>query len=147
MSRTGFVSALALLASLSALAGEEPVFEISDCPGIEALVAPIQRNSRSFYNGRVVAYNVDVEEPAARSAGLAILVPQPDSEGGFTRCIGVGYFRSIDIQDAKSSYDPKKGLLLEIPYTNYDFEAGDGSTVGGVAKLRIDLRVGTIVAE
>ncbi len=139
---------LASLMSLSAFASD---FEIRDCKdagiGIDTLVAPAAKNSRSYYNGAVQVYNVDVEEPASRSAGLAIVMPYPDGQGPGASCTAVTFFSGISVMNAKSSYNKSKGLLLSIPYGIYDGETGKTKLAPAPIKIRINLAKGAVTLE
>jgi hypothetical protein len=142
---------IAILAMLPMVAMASSGIDIQDCAkmgvGIDTLVSPASKNSRAFYNGAVQVYNVDVEEPAARSAGLAIVMPFPAGDGPGASCTAVGLFSGIDVTKAKSSYDETRGLLLTIPYGIYDPETGRTSPSSTPVKIRINRVKGSVTLE
>src|SRR4051812_49044255 len=84
-----FALALASL-TLSYTAGAVEVRSCKDAGiDITALVPPPVGTTRSFANGRIVIYTVDTEEPAACSAGLAIVMPDIESEWGGAKCVAI----------------------------------------------------------
>ncbi len=109
---------------------------------LRSLVFPVTDNSRTFYNGDVTIFNVDTVEPAACAMHLAIVMPDRTQEyAGARRVWVVGCFSSVDIKQAKTSYDPNLGLLLEVPYAYYD--GNTGQSVPSPAPVRIRLNMAT----
>ncbi|MGZ3721739.1 MAG: hypothetical protein ACXVA9_02335 [Bdellovibrionales bacterium] len=112
--------------------------------GLTELMVPAAQNSRTYANNSVAVYNIDTEEPAAASAGLAIVIPDTKSEIGGALCFAVLRFRSVDVMNATSSYDAAKGLLLTIPaYENIDGESKRAITL----KVRINQKNATVTLE
>ena len=114
--------------------------------GISSLVTPVTKNTRSFYNGQVNAYRVDHIEPACCSAGVAIVLPDVNSEVGDNKCVVVKNLPGVDVHGASSSYDPNKGLLLTFPTSIYDPEKGH-MPGGQPLNLRINLKDSSVKAE
>jgi len=88
-------------------------------------------------------------EPVCCSSHLLVLVPNIETGGG-TLCFAVSDeagrdertargFANIDLGRIASSYDPQHGLLLTVPYTLYDLNAGRHGR-SAVFRVRIDLR-------
>jgi hypothetical protein len=92
--------------------------------GIETLVTPVASNVQSFYEGRVQIYNVDTIEPAAASAGIAIVLPEKDNPLGSSKCLAIVHLGRIDIREGRAAYDPAKGLAISIPTRTTDLETG-----------------------
>lgn len=100
---------------------------------------------RSFYNGMVTLLRLDSEEPAAASAGLAILMPSGDGsdEPAFITCHAYRYFGAIDFDAMVAEYDPARGLTLTIPTSDPDFDSG-GTVPGRPIRVMINAGNGTI---
>ncbi|MDZ4661660.1 MAG: hypothetical protein SGJ18_08575 [Pseudomonadota bacterium] len=125
-------------------------FKVSSCKevdiGIETLMIPIEKNFKNFYSGDVQIYNVDVGEPAAKSHGLAIVMPFTEGQGPGVSCTAVTFFSGIDIRKAKSTFD-SKGLLLTIPYSVYDHDSGVTKPSTSSVKIRVNRAKGTVTLE
>lgn len=100
---------------------------------------------RSFYNGMVTVLRLDTEEPAAASAGLAILMPSGDGseEPIFTACHVFLYYGSIDFDGMESSYDPARGLTLTVPAYEANLETGGRGSPNPIRVL-INAGAGTL---
>jgi hypothetical protein len=137
------ILSIVILSSTALSAFAAPPFEIQECSkagiGIDTIVTPVGKNSRSFYNGAVQVYNIDVEEPAARSAGLAIVMPFAEGDGPGASCTAITFFSSVDIMKVKSSYNAEKGLLLTVPFGVYDPETGTTVPSRLPVKIRVNL--------
>ena len=138
------ISSLSLLLA-PALAGAD--VQLQSCRdagvGIESLVSPIAGNSKSYFSGNVTVYNIDREEPAAASAGLAIVMSL--REGSGVTCMAITGVSSIDINRAAVDHEP--GLLLILPYRLYDRKSGQFRDSPVPLHLRIDLANETIALE
>src|ERR1700761_589573 len=75
---------------------------------LSTLVQPVGQNERTYANNTIAVYNIDTEEPAAASAGLAIVFPDPKSETA-SLCFALINYEQIDINESTSSYDASKG--------------------------------------
>lgn len=113
--------------------------------GLTSLMTPASENSRSFYNDRVVLYRTDTVEPACCSYGIAIVLPDVKSELGDVKCLAVVHLSGVDLKNAKSSYDPNKGLRIELATKKYN--DGGFSEGGPQLNLRINLQNSTVTLE
>lgn len=124
--------------------------EVENCEeagiGIGSLVTPVSQHSRSFYNNRVQVYRVDHLEPACCSAGVAIVLPDVQSEIGDNKCVVVKNLSGVDVMGARSSYDRVKGLLLTFPTSTYDPDRGHRPG-GKPLNLRINLQDSSVKPE
>ena len=109
--------------------------------GLTTLVTPVGENSRQFYNGQVSVYLVDTIEPACCSSGVAIVLPDAQSELGDAKCLAVLYQSSIDLNASEASYSPAKGLLIEMPASEQD---DAGNQTPSPLKLRVNLKSSTV---
>jgi len=107
--------------------------------GIESLVTHVADNVQSFYNNRVQIYNIDTIEPAAASAGIAIVLPDTDDPLGGSKCFAITNFAGIDIKTSRAVYDPAKGLTVSIPTKSPDFQTGK-SRRGPLLNIVINLQ-------
>jgi len=142
------MKALILTVAFALSATAAHAMELGKCEDagvdITTIMQPAAQNSRTFANNSIVVYNIDTEEPAAASAGLAIIFPDPQAPEGGSLCYSLTFLRAIDVMKAVSSYDANKGLLLTIPaYENIDGEKTKAVTI----KLRINQAKGTVTQE
>ncbi len=100
---------------------------------------------RSFYEGAALVLQVDQIEPAAASAGIVVLLIDPQSELGDRNCYAATGFNGLNLDNAKSSYAPSTGVTLRIPAMNYDAETGT-SKPGRALVLTINAATGTVTA-
>ena len=107
--------------------------------GIENLVTPVAKNMRSFYNNRVQIYNIDTIEPAAVSAGIAVVLPNNEAPRVGSTCFAIINFAGIDIKTSRAIYDLAKGLTVSIPTKNRDFLTGKSKS-GPVLNILINLQ-------
>ncbi|MEL6530205.1 MAG: hypothetical protein AAGK01_03425 [Pseudomonadota bacterium] len=101
---------------------------------------------RSFYEGAALVMAIDQVEPAAASAGLVILLFDPQSEMGDRNCFAITNFNGLDLDGATSSYSPATGVTLRIPATDYDGETGT-SKPGRPLVLEINAATGKVIAR
>ena len=84
-------------------------------------------------------------EPVCCSSHLLVFIPSPEIG---SQCFAVSQkaangsesprgFSSIEFNRIKASYDPQRGLLLNVPYTLYNPQGGRGKP--GTAMVRINL--------
>jgi hypothetical protein len=146
MMRYAFV-ALVVLASA---AGAAEVGPCNDLDRISNLVG----QTKSYSQGKIRIAHVDTDgEPVCCSEHLLVFIPSPDIG---SQCFAVSQtaakgddsprgFNSIEFNRIKSSYNPKRGLLLEVPYTLYN----DGNRgKPGATKVRVNLTGdGTVTIE
>jgi hypothetical protein len=112
--------------------------------GLTTLVTPVAENSRQFYNGQVSVYLVDTIEPACCSAGIAIVLPDAESELGDAKCLAVLNQSSIGLNAAQARYSPSKGLSIEMPASEQD---DAGNRIPSPLKLRINLKSSMVTLE
>lgn len=150
----GILAATTLLATL-VLASPALAVTVRACDGITDsaanIVEPWESNGRAFYQGRVRVAALDTGgEPACCSAHLLILFYGSDDPESFVcRLVsdrGPTGFAGIDFGTLKSSYDPRRGLLLTFGYSVMPADGGPAPD-RGVARVRINLPSGTVKAE
>jgi hypothetical protein len=140
------ISKLALLTLLSPAIGQAYALRACDESGVgpDSFVIPVKQNSRTYGKHAIEVYNIDTEEPAAASAGLAVILPDSSAAKGVLKCFALTGLRAIDIMNAASSYDSALGLLLTIPAV----ENVDGiDTRKLVLKIRINQKTATVLLE
>jgi hypothetical protein len=101
--------------------------------GLTALMAPASQNSKTYASNSIAVYNIDTEEPASASAGLAIVLGN--------KCFAITGLGNVNVMEAVSSYDNVKGLLLSVPTkSNLD---------GGISTLhiRISAKSSAVILE
>lgn len=157
MGETGMRQTLAFAAILAAAGLASPALAVTvrDCDGVTDaaanIVEPWEGNARSFYQGRVRVAALDTGgEPACCSAHLLILFYGNDDPESFVcRLVsdqGHTGFAGIDFATLKSSYDPKRGLLLTFGYSVMPPDGGP-SPARSVARVRINVSSGLVKAE
>jgi hypothetical protein len=133
------IRAVALLATIGSAASAAEVGPCGNLDRIGFLVG----QTKSFSNGKITIAHVDTHgEPVCCSAHLLVFVPGPDIG---SQCFAVSQeaaggqrgFDSIEFSKITSSYDPRRGLLLNVPYTLYDPNGGRGTP--GTVTVRVDL--------
>ncbi|NOT42818.1 MAG: hypothetical protein HOP13_20250 [Alphaproteobacteria bacterium] len=143
------IAAIALVASALPAAAVQ-VRECDYAANIQTLAEPWEKNIRSFYKGQVRVALLDTGgEPVCCSMHLLIMMPSDDepAEGRVCRIVGTKDqlgFEGIDMSRLRTSYDAKRGLLIEFPYTLYV----DGlKHRSGAARVRVNVKQGTVKAE
>jgi hypothetical protein len=116
------------------------------------LVEPWEGTSRTFANGAIRIALLDTGEPACCFAHLLILSPSGEVEGpGYRACHvlsdtgqGLG-FAEVDLAGIVASYDPARGLRLDVPVWRYI----DGVSRGRPARVavRINQATGAVTLE
>lgn len=117
------------------------------------ILEPWEANTRTFANGNIRIALLDTGgEPACCSVHLLILSPSGEDEGpAFRQCNvmsdasdGIG-FSDIDLPGIAASYDPVRGLRLDVPVFRYV----DGTTRGrpGAVGVRINQATGAVTVE
>jgi hypothetical protein len=134
----------ALPVIFSTTAGATDVGPCNDLDRISYLVD----QTKSFSNGKIKIAHVDTDgEPVCCSEYLLIFIPS--AEIG-SQCFAVSQsasqdstsprgFHRIEFNRIKASYDPKRGLLLNVPYRLYDPDRGREG-LPGRTNVRIKLR-------
>jgi len=156
MSARGSVTAAAaLLASLSAApAGAQYMLGCNDSwlANPIFIAEPWEDNTRTWANGAIRLAVLDtMGEPACCSVHLLVISPNLRADyGGQVVCNVVSAregelgWSDIDLRGARSSYDPARGLLIEVPVRNYV----DGIDYRpGTLRLRINQQIGAVGFE
>lgn len=86
----------------------------------ELLAEPWEMLTRTFANGQIRAAVIDTIEPAAAAFHLLVLSP-PYDEFGIRQCRLVSWgdsgFAGLDLSRGVASYDPSRGLTIQLPAT------------------------------
>lgn len=124
-------------------------FEVKACDdanvGVAELVAPAAKFSRTFKDDKISVYEVDTVEPVCCAGGVAIVIPDVEDVLGGNKCLAVVGAASVQLDEAVASDEADKGVLLTIPTKQFN-EASD-SIPGPPMKLRVNLEMGSVVAE
>jgi hypothetical protein len=127
--------------------------EVGPCGDLDR-VSNLVGQTRSFAKGEIRIAHVDTGgEPVCCSSHLLVLIPS-DEIG--TQCFAVSQkaatsdasargFSNIGFSQIKASYDPKRGLLLSVPYTQYNLDDRRGTP--GAMAVRVSLRKGNVTIE
>jgi hypothetical protein len=117
--------------------------EAADLDRISNLVG----QTKSYSEGKIRIAHVNTDgEPVCCSSHLLVFIPNREigsqcfalSQKAAEGSKGQLGFNSIEFNRIASSYDPHRGLLLNVPYTLYGPDGGRGKA--GSVKLRVDLR-------
>jgi hypothetical protein len=123
-------------------AGAAEVGPCNDLDRISSLVG----QTRSFSEGKIRIAHVDTDgEPVCCSSHLLVFIPGPEIG---SQCFAVSQvaakadgsprgFSNVEFSRIKAAYDPKRGLLLSVPYTLYNPEGGQGKP--GSVNVRVNL--------
>src|SRR5216684_622046 len=132
----------AFLVVVGSAAGAAEVGPCNDLDRISNLVV----QTKSYSEGKVRIAHVDTDgEPVCCSSHLLVFIPGPDIG---SQCFAVSQkaangsesqlgFNNIEFNRIKASYDAQRGLLLNVPYTLYDPQGGQGKP--GIANVRVNL--------
>ncbi len=124
-------------------------FEVQTCEeagtGLASLVEPIEANHLRLYDGKASVFNVDTIEPACCSSGVAVVIPDNSDPSGGSLCMAVIGLGSVDVVRAKRTYDPARGLLLEMK--TQEFDGASGLRTGPVLRLRLDLKTSRVLID
>jgi hypothetical protein len=144
-----------VLAAALILAAPAAAQTLNDCDWVASpanLIEPWEANTRTFANGAIRIAALDTEEPACCYAHLLILSPSGEVEGpGYRACHvlsdgapGMG-FSGIDLAGIAASYDPARGLRLDVPVFRYTDGTGPGRP--GRVAVRINQATGAVTLE
>ena len=141
--------AAAVLVALGSAAEAAEVGPCNDLDRISNLVG----QTKSYSEGKIRIAHVDTDgEPVCCSSHLLVLIPSPEIG---SQCFAVSQkaakgsesqlgFNSIEFSRIKASYDPQRGLLLNVPYTLYN----DGARgKPGSTNVRVNLDKGSVRIE
>jgi len=132
------------LALLTSAAGAAEVGPCGELNRIDNLVGQV----KSYAEGQIRLAAVETGEPVCCSSHLLVFIPGIDPGG--SQCFAVGDernrdsgpvrgFYSIDPNRFAGTYDPKRGLLITVPFVRYDNAQGKPGKAGSF-RVRIDLR-------
>lgn len=115
--------------------------EVGPCDNLDR-ISYLVGQTKSFSNGKIRIAQVDTEgEPVCCSEHLLVFIPSPELG---SQCFAVSQeaagqrgFNSIEFSQIKASYDPRRGLLLKVPYTLYNPDGGRGTSAS--TNVRVDL--------
>lgn len=134
-----------LLAMFMLVASAAGAAEIGPCNNLDR-ISWLVGQTKSYYERKVTIAHVDTDgEPVCCSAHLIVIIPAPDIG---TQCFALSQtaakgedesprgFSDLLFNQIKGTYDPKRGLLLTVPYTLYN----EGKKAKPVtAKVRVNL--------
>lgn len=113
---------------------------------LTTLIGPIGETTRYFFEGRVVVYTVDHLEPACCSAGIAIVLPDVNGPvGGEQKCVAILGNYGVDVKNARSSFNPVTGLLIEVDTRVY--QGSQSSIPGKPLKVRVNIENSKVTLE
>lgn len=149
----GFISSIsrgaAALACGLALVAPAAALEVKSCDeahvGLEDLIAPAAKHSRTFKDDSISVYSVDTVEPVCCAAGVAVVMPDVSDEAGGSKCVAVVGVASIQLDEATAEEDPAKGLLITIPTRVFNDVAD--SAPGDPMRIRVDVDKGSVTLE
>jgi hypothetical protein len=120
--------------------------EVGPCNNLNR-ISNLVGQTRSYSEGKIrIAYVNTDGEPVCCSSHLLVFIPSPEIG---SQCFAVSQkaakgsegqlgFNSIEFNRIGASYDPHRGLLLNVPYTLYSPDRGPGKP--GSTNVRVDLR-------
>lgn len=114
--------------------------------GLESLVLPVAKNTREFAQGKIQVYKVDQGEPVCCSVGVAVVIPDVDSELGDSKCVSVMGLGDVDVKNAAAKYDSARGLKITFATRKYNPETG-GNDPAENLHLRVNLKRSTVQVE
>jgi hypothetical protein len=134
---------LATAISVSVHASDQRVVSCQKAKvGLASLIGPVGETTRYFKEGQVAVYTVDHFEPACCSAGVAVVIPNVDGPAGnMQRCFAILGYYGVDVKNARSSFNPVTGLLIEIDTREV------GGSAGKPLQLRVNLKNSTVSLE
>ena len=134
------------------LASPAAAVTVEDCDwraSAATVMEPWEENTRTFANGRIRVALLDNIEPAAGPFHLLVLSPPFDELGG-RQCKIVSYdgsmgFANVWFTDMVPTYDPAKGLSLDIPV--YFWLSDENFSNSAMLTLTINQSSGAINTE
>jgi hypothetical protein len=119
--------------------------EVGPCNDLDR-ISNLVGQTKSYSEGKIRIAHVDTDgEPVCCSSHLLVFIPSPEIG---SQCFAVSQkaakgsesqlgFNSIEFNRIKASYDPHRGLLLNVPYALYNSDGGRGKV--GSTNVRVDL--------
>ena len=150
-----------LLAALAVAMAEPAVAQVIEpCDGpngfaadLRNIVEPLESATRVYANGAIRVLHVDtLGEPVCCSSHLVILAPDPEDPLGGRLCVllsdapGSG-FLDVSVPDMSASYDPARGLLIEVPVDRYDGVQGADPARAERVRVRVNQQTGVVAVE
>jgi len=135
-----------LWAMLFVLASPAGAAEVGSCGALDR-ISYLVGQTKTYSGGKITIAHIDTDgEPTCCSEHLLVLIPSPEigsqcfavSQKAVKDPGGARGFNSIAFNQIKTSYDPHRGLLLNVPYTLYNPDGGPGTP--GSTNVRVDLR-------
>jgi len=142
-----------LAAMLIVAASAATAAEVGPCGDLDR-VSNLVGQTKSYAKGEIRIAHIDTGgEPVCCSSHLLVLIPS-DEIG--TQCFAVSQkaatpgasargFSNIGLSRIKASYDPKRGLLLTVPYTLYNLDDRRGTPAS--MTVRVSLQKGNVTIE
>ena len=131
-------------AALVGLVSAATAAEVGPCNELDR-ISNLVGQTKSYSEGKIKIAHVDTDgEPVCCSSHLLVFIPSPEIG---SQCFAVSQtaakadgsasgFSNIEFSKIKSSYNAKRGLLLEVPYSLYN----DGKRgKPGSTKVRVNL--------
>lgn len=150
---------LVLAAAIATIAGVAGAQVLHDCEGFVAspanIAEPWEKWSRSFADGAIRVALVDTGgEPVCCAVHLLVLSPSGsgEHEPAFRQCHVVSQkdwlgWLDIDFDTLVASYDPARGLLVEVPALVYDGVMGADPEATTMLRVRINQATGAVTLE
>jgi hypothetical protein len=119
--------------------------EVGACNDLDR-ISYLVGQTKSYAEGKIRIAHVDTDgEPVCCSSHLLVFIPSPEigsqcfavSEKAAKGSESARGFSSIEFNRIKASYDPRRGLLLNVPYTLYNPDGGRGKA--GSTNVRVTL--------
>jgi hypothetical protein len=119
--------------------------EVGPCGGLDR-ISFLVGQTRSFSQEKIKIAHVDTDgEPVCCSSHLLVFIPGPEIG---SQCFAVSQqaakadgsargFSNVEFSRIKAAYDPKRGLLLTVPFTLYNPTGGPGKPVS--VNVRVNL--------
>jgi hypothetical protein len=133
-----------LCAVLLILCSAAEAAEVGPCNDLDR-VSYLVGETKSYSEGKIRIAIVDTDgEPVCCSSHLLVFIPSPEIG---SQCFAVSQkaakgsesqlgFNSIEFNRIKATYDPHRGLQLNVPYSLYN-DGGRGKA--GSANVRVNL--------
>lgn len=131
---------------LVAFASAAEAAEVGPCDDLDR-ISYLVGQTKSYSQDKIRIAHVDTDgEPVCCSSHLLVFIPSPEIG---SQCFAVSQraakgsegrlgFSNIELARIKASYDPNRGLALNVPYTLYNPDGGRGKP--GSTNVRVDLR-------
>lgn len=144
------LTGVALLVSTGA-ANALSIDECGDMAHLANLGEPVEDFTRSYSNGAVRVWHIDIGHPACCGSYLAVIMPPPaDEPGEYRQCFLIRHegngFQWIRMKEIVSSYSAARGLLLKVPVRLYNPD-NESRPKPAFFEIRINQQTGTVAFE